>query len=164
MEAQQKQEAIKQLLALSNAASQRELTAEEIATLNAFTDHSSTLDRALGVQYATVGPEGISLRVTIDERHLQPWGVTNGGVYCSLGETAGSMASFIAAGARANVMGTSNETHFLRPSVAGDTIVSTARPEHLGRTSHLWRIEHRNEATGKLCALTVLKTTVIAER
>ena len=38
---------------------------------------------------------------------------------------------------------------------------STATAEHLGSTSHLWRVEHRNEETGKLLALTMLKTAVM---
>ena len=105
----------------------------------------------------------MELALEITEDHLQPWGVTNGGVYASLGETAGSMASFIAAGAGPAVVGTSNQTHFLRPSVKGDVIVATAETEHVGRTTHLFRIEHTNEKTGKRCALTFLKTQVVPD-
>ena len=84
---------------LSRVATERELTGEEISTLNELLQKHPTLDRTLGVQYRAVGPNKLELALEITEDHLQPWGVTNGGVYASLGETAGSMASFIAAGA-----------------------------------------------------------------
>ena len=148
---------------LSREATERELTGEEISTLNELLQKHPTLDRTLGVQYRTIGPKKLQLALEVTEDHLQPWGVTNGGVYASLGETAGSMASFVAAGAGPAVVGTSNQTHFLRPSVKGDVIVSTAEAEHIGRTTHLFRIEHKNEKTGKRCALTFLKTQVVPD-
>ncbi|MGJ4049517.1 PaaI family thioesterase [Corynebacterium sp. 22_2729] len=148
---------------LSREATERELTGEEISTLNELLQKHPTLDRTLGVQYRAIGPKKLQLALEVTEDHLQPWGVTNGGVYASLGETAGSMASFVAAGAGPAVVGTSNQTHFLRPSVKGDVIVSTAEAEHIGRTTHLFRIEHINEKTGKCCALTFLKTQVVPD-
>ena len=148
---------------LSRVAAERELTTEEISTLNELLARHPTLDRTLGVQYRAVGPNKLELALEITEDHLQPWGVTNGGVYASLGETAGSMASFVAAGAGPAVVGTSNQTHFLRPSVKGDAIIATAEAEHIGRTTHLLRIEHKNEKTGKRCALTFLKTQVVPD-
>ena len=152
-----------QYLKLMQAATQRDLESDEIALINEFVAETASLENTFDTTYEAVGPKKVALRLAIDKRHLQPWGVTNGGVYASLGESAGSVASFVAAGASAAVMGTSNETHFLRPSRAGDVIVSTATPEHIGRTTQMWRIEHVNEATGKLCALTMLKTTVVPQ-
>lgn len=148
---------------LIRVATERDLTEQEIATLNELLAKHPTLDRTLGLQYRAVGPDKMQLALEITEDHLQPWGVTNGGVYASLGETAGSMASFVAAGAGPAVVGTSNQTHFLRPSVKGDVIVSTVQAEHVGRTTHLFRIEHKNEKTGKTCALTFLKTQVVPD-
>ncbi|MGP5660638.1 PaaI family thioesterase [Corynebacterium falsenii] len=162
--AEQALRALQRFQELSVAGAQRPLTDDEVAEVNEFTARHPSLDRLLGVRYRVVEPQRIQIALTIREDHLQPWGITNGGVYSSLGETAGSMASFLAAGSGPIVMGTSNETHFLRPSSAGDVIVSTATPENMGRTSHLWRIEHRNEGSGKLCALTFLKTTVVVDK
>lgn len=147
-------------IGLMNTAVNRELNSEEIDVINKFVNATKSLEQTFGTTYLAVGPKKVQLRLEITAGHLQPWGVTNGGVYSSLGESAGSIASYVAAGAGPAVMGTSNETHFLRPSRAGDVIISTATPEHIGRTTHMWRIEHVNEATGKLCALTNLKTTV----
>ncbi|MDK8509944.1 PaaI family thioesterase [Corynebacterium bovis] len=144
-------------------AAERVLDAAERDEVDRLTSTGGGLDATLGTRYVEVGPGRVVVRLAVTDRHLQPWGVTNGGVYCSLGESTASIASFIAAGAEAPVMGIVNETQFLRPSVAGDVIVSTAVPVHLGRTSHLWRVEHVNEATGKMCAVTQLRTTVLVD-
>lgn len=104
---------------LSRVATERDLTEQEIATLNELLAKHPTLDRTLGVQYRAVGPDKMQLALEITEDHLQPWGVTNGGVYASLGETAGSMASFVAAGAGPAVVGTlTRRTSSARPSRA----------------------------------------------
>ena len=153
-------EALQRFQELCIAGSERELTEEEVTEINGFTAAFPALDRTLGVRYQAIAPERLELRLEISNDHIQPWGITNGGVYAALGENAGSMASYMAAGAGPAVMGTSNETHFLRPTTPGDVVVSVATPEHVGRSSHLWRIEHINEATGKRCALTFLKTHV----
>ena len=129
---------------------------EELAEL--FSSRISGLDRTLGLRYVGFVPQVVAeLEITTD--HVQPWGITNGGVYASLGESTGSFAGFIASGG-GTVMGTTNLTNFLRPSVPGDVIRSTAQAVHAGRTSQLWRIEHVNVASGKLCATTELRTVV----
>ena len=152
------------LAALENmctTARQRPLEPGEIDQLNTMITASANYENLLGARYLAVEPHKLVLRLETTKDHRQPWGVTNGGVYASLAETAGSMASYIAAGAGNIVMGTSNYTNFLRPSTPGDVIISTATPEHLGRTSHMWRIEHTNQETGKTLAISTLKTAVM---
>lgn len=140
-----------------------DLSPEMVEKINESNYSGLNLDSHLGVKYVSAGPKLVSVRLEVGDEHLQPWGVTHGGVYAALGESVGSVASYIAAGAGPAVMGTSNHTDFLRPSKKGDVIVTTATPEHIGRTTQLWRIEHRNEVTGKLVALTHLKTAVIPD-
>lgn len=154
-------EHLKTLLQLCQTASQRKLKAEEVDALNEVLSAADGLEETLGIRYVSAEPHTLSMRLTVSQVHLQPWGITNGGVYATLGETAASMASYIAAGAEPIVVGMSNNTDFLRPSKLGDKIISTATAEHLGSTTHLWRVEHRNEETGKLLALTSLKTAVL---
>lgn len=137
-----------------------EITDEESTELaSIFGKGVRGLDRTLGVKYISFLPE-VVLELTVTRDHVQPWGITNGGIYASLGESAGSFAGFIAAGGASNVMGTTNLTNFLRPSMPGDVIRSTAHAVHTGRTSQLWRIEHINAGSGKLLATTELRTVV----
>lgn len=144
-------------------AAKEDLSPEMVEKINQSNYAGVNLDSHLGVKYVAAGPQNVSVRLEIGDEHLQPWGVTHGGVYAALGESVGSVASYIAAGAGPAVMGTSNHTDFLRPSKKGDAIITTATPEHIGRTTQLWRIEHRNEETGKLVALTHLKTAVVPD-
>lgn len=148
-------------LKLLSTAHQRELNESEMEAFNAVVSGTPNLDSRLGIAYISVGPQALTASLAIAPHHLQPWGVANGGTYAAIAESVGSLASYIAAGASAPVMGTNNNTHFLRPSSLGDVLISTATPVHLGKTSHLWTIEHRLEESGKLCALSQLKTTIV---
>lgn len=145
---------------LKHAAS-GELSEVDTRELSAiFAEGVRGLDTTLGVRYVSFVPE-VTVELTVTGDHVQPWGITNGGVYASLGESAGSFAGFIAAGGEANVMGITNSTNFLRPSAPGDVIRSTAHAVHSGRTSQLWRIDHVNAVSGKLLATTELRTAVV---
>lgn len=151
---------------LMAVATERELTAEEIALGNGFFDSAAAqpiplgLEALMGVRYLSVGPRKVALVLEADARHLQPAGLINGGVFAVLGETAGSIAGFIAAGADRLVVGANNSTDFFRPGKSGDTVTSTAEPVHIGRTSQVWEIRHEN-GEGKLLARTNLRLAVL---
>lgn len=155
-------EVMERMTELMGRVAESGLTADETAELDSiFSETIAGLDRTLGVRYAAFTPE-VVMELTVTDDHVQPWGITNGGIYASLGESAGSFAGFIATGGRAGVMGVTNATNFLRPSKPGDMIRSTAHAVHTGRTSQLWRIDHVNASTGKLLATTELRTVVAA--
>lgn len=155
--------AMERMLELMGSASSSELTEAQTAELSEiFATSIPSLDRTLGLRYVEFLPE-VVVELTITEDHVQPWGITNGGIYATMGESAGSFAGYIA-GRGGLVMGTTNSTNFLRPSTPGDVIRSTARAVHTGRTSQLWRIEHVNAASGKLCATTELRTVVVPSK
>lgn len=145
---------------LKKAVVSGEATEEALATVNAAIAEHPSLDRTLGVTYRALAKASVTIACEVTWEHTQPMGLANGGLFASLGETAGSMAGFLAVEDNMQVMGTTNSTDFLRPAFPGDVIVSTARAIHLGRTSQLWHVEHKNEKTGKLLALTSLRTAV----
>ena len=158
---QEKFQAYAKLLAI---AAERVLTDEEVEELNAVGRgdiHAAGLDAHQGMEYVTVGPRLLSMRMPIDERHLQPWGVANGGTYASIGESCGSIAGFIAVGGDRPVVGVNNSTDFYRSARKGDVLVSTASPVHLGRTSQVWEIRHTRESDGQLLSRTNLRLAVL---
>lgn len=149
---------------LLSTAGERVLTDDEVAELNAVAAGdvaSGGLDAHLGTEYVAVGPRMLSMRLPIDERHLQPWGVANGGTYASVGESCGSIAGFIAVGADRPVVGVNNSTDFFRSAKVGDVLISTASPVHLGRTSQVWEIRHTRESDGQLLSRTNLRLAVL---
>ncbi|MEQ9518082.1 MAG: PaaI family thioesterase [Parvibaculum sp.] len=45
------------------------------------------------------------------------------------------------------------KTNFLGSAKVGEVVSGVARPAHRGRTTHVWDVEVKNEATGKIIAL-----------
>src|SRR5690242_7678025 len=99
------------------------------------------LDRTLGFVYDEIGPDRMVVTWTVDERHLQPYGLVHGGVYCSVIESTASIGGALWYGDRGQVVGVNNNTNFLRSARAGDTLTATATPLHRGRLQQLWRVE-----------------------
>ncbi|SKB07283.1 PaaI family thioesterase [Aeromicrobium choanae] len=109
------------------------------------------LDGVLGVEHVELTPEKVVVRFTITDRHLQPFGIPHGGIYCAVHESTASMAGQIWLGTKGVVVGTNNSTDFLRQARNGDTITTTATPIHRGRTQQLWHLDSVNQ-DGRLIA------------
>ena len=154
---------ITQLAPMFEAATARELNADELDAFNHYfiTKKISGLDATLGVSYTSVGPDGVDAELTVTAGHLQPAGFVNGGVFCSIGESLASVAGFVATGGKAQVMGMTNNTQFIRPATKGTVILGQARAVNLGRTTQLWDVTMTNKENGKLLARTSLRTTVM---
>lgn len=139
------------LLQLCETARQRPLSDAELGDLNS---GLVGLDSALGFRYTHVAHSRVVVELDVDHRHLQPWGIVNGGALATLAESAGSLAGFIAAD-DAVVMGVNNDTNFIS-AVSGGTIVAEATPIQLGRSTQLWKIDITQG--DKLKATSVLRT------
>lgn len=109
------------------------------------------LDDVLGVELLAVSADEAVSRFTIGDRHLQPFGLPHGGVYCAVHESMASTAGQAWLGERGVVVGTNNTTDFLRQAAVGDVVTVTATPIHRGRSQQLWRVESRT-ADGRLVA------------
>lgn len=131
----------------------RPLSDEELAYVNA---NHTEFDNFIGLTWTAFGPEKMTATVQAGPHHHQPAGQVNGGVFCSIGETMGSFAGFVAA--EAPVVGMNNNTDLLR-AVTDGLIEAEVKPVHVGRRTQVWRIEMRNG--GKLCAVTTLRTMVM---
>jgi len=99
------------------------------------------LDGLLGVEHVELTADKVVVRFTITDRHLQPFGIPHGGIYCAVHESTASIAGQIWIGTKGVVVGTNNSTDFLRQAKNGDTITTTATPIHRGRTQQLWHLD-----------------------
>ncbi|MFT4298158.1 MAG: PaaI family thioesterase [Aeromicrobium sp.] len=99
------------------------------------------LDGLLGVRHLELTADTVVVEFTLGERHLQPFGIPHGGVYCAVHESTASIAGQIWLGDKGVVVGTNNSTDFLRQATVGDTITVTATPIHRGRTQQLWHLD-----------------------
>lgn len=109
------------------------------------------LDHTLGFAYEEIGPDRMVVTWAVDERHLQPYGLVHGGVYCSVIESTASIGGALWYGDRGQVVGVNNNTNFLRSARVGDTLTAAATPVHRGRLQQLWRVEI-DDQTGRRIA------------
>lgn len=111
----------------------------------------------LGLRFIEASPECVRAEMQVQQNHLQITGVVNGGIYCLIAETVGSILGLIAA--RGGVaLGVNNNTDFLS-SVSAGIIVAEARPIHAGKRNQLISIEMRHK--DKLVARSTLRTVVM---
>lgn len=99
------------------------------------------LAATLGLRFDTASADEVVISWTADERHLQPFGMVHGGVYCAVHETVASVGGSLWYAERGEVVGVNNTTDFLRAARAGDVLTSTGRPVHQGRLQQLWAME-----------------------
>ena len=94
----------------------------------------------IGLRYEEVGPDRVALSLDIGPHLHQPYGIVHGGVWCSVVETAASVAAATWYGDRGRVVGVSNHTDFIR-AVRDGSVTAAATPIHRGRTQQLWLVE-----------------------
>src|SRR6185437_9563205 len=101
---------------------------------------SDGYNQMLGTEFVEVTPDRVVLRCVIKPDLHQPYGIVHGGVYCSLVETAASVAAAMWFGDRGNVVGVANHTNFIRATREGALSV-TASPVQRGRRQQLWQVD-----------------------
>lgn len=100
----------------------------------------SGFNSILGLRFDEVTPDRVTLSLDVRPDLLQPYGIVHGGVWCSLVETAASVAAAQWFGERGRVVGVSNQTDFLR-AIGEGTATAVATPVHRGRLQQLWLVE-----------------------
>ena len=93
----------------------------------------------LGIELVEARPDRVTLRVEVDERLHQPYGILHGGVSALLAETAASLGGALAVQAGETVAGIELNASHLRPMQAGE-LLAVATPLRLGRSVHVWDV------------------------
>ena len=119
-----------------------------VAALTAL--HVDTTVAHLGIEFLEVGDDFIRARAPVDTRTRQPMGILHGGVSVLLAETLGSCGAACAAPPGHRAVGLDINANHLR-SVSTGWVVGIARPVHIGRTTHVWQIELRDEQARLTC-------------
>ncbi len=132
----------------------------DLITLNATNDQ--TASQHLGIEIVELGDDFLRGRVPVDHRTRQPFGLLHGGVSVVLAETLGSLGAYYASPEGHNAVGLDINANHLRSATSG-WVTGTARPVHLGRSTHVWAIELVNEA-GELTCVSRLTMAILAPR
>ncbi|SCK36136.1 PaaI family thioesterase [Streptomyces sp. WMMB 322] len=102
-------------------------------------DFGTGFEKTVGMEFPEITADRTVVTCEITPELLQAYGIVHGGVYCSLVETAASIAAAVWYGDRGNVVGVANHTNFLR-AIRSGRVTATATPIHRGRTQQLWLV------------------------
>lgn len=134
-------------------------TQPDIDQLNA--RQKNTIGEVLDIRFEAFTDDSISASMVVDHRTHQPFGLLHGGASVVLAESVGSMASYLCIDTtRFYCVGLEINANHLR-AVRSGRVTATARPVHIGRSTHVWDIR-LNTDDGKLSCISRLTIAVIA--
>jgi uncharacterized protein (TIGR00369 family) len=116
----------------------------------------NTLMETLNITYTDVGDFFLVATMPVTSKVHQPMGLLHGGATVALAESVGSAASHLLIDAKEfEIRGIEITANHLK-SVSSGVITATASIIHKGKTTHLWKIEVRdeNETLVSFCKLT----------
>lgn len=132
----------------------------DLSELNALNENTAA--RHLGIEITDMGDDFLRGRVPVDDRTKQPFGLLHGGVSVVLAETLGSIGAYYASPEGHRAVGLDINANHLRAATSG-WVTGTARPVHIGRTTHVWQIDMSNEA-GELTCVSRITMAILAPR
>lgn len=101
----------------------------------------------LGMQVVELTEGYAKAELTVRQEHANPLGICHGGCLYSLAD----MAAGCCAASFGNALVTSSaEFHYYYPAKLGSVIVAEARPEKVGRSLIVVRVEVKDKESGKL--------------
>ena len=120
-----------------------------IESINSLGDKS--MGNYLEIEITEIGDDFLSARMPVNEKTTQPYGILHGGASCVLAETLGSIGGAFCVDMQTQVVvGLEINANHLRPAKSG-YVTGTARPIHIGRTTHVWDIKITNEKCDLVC-------------
>jgi 1,4-dihydroxy-2-naphthoyl-CoA hydrolase len=124
--------------------------------------------RAMGMTVTHATKDEVRAELTIDQQHLQGYGIVHGGVHCGIIETLASIGAFLyARESGKHVVGLENNTSFIRAVRAGAKLHAVATPVTRGRQTQVWQAqvldeEDRLVATGRVRLLCISPDQALA--
>ena len=112
---------------------------------------SNTMSTLLEMEWAEVGPDYLRLRMPVNHKTKQPYGLLHGGASCALAETIGSIGSFLVVDSEKKLcVGLEINANHIRSARDG-FVTATAKPLHLGNTTHVWDIRIEDDNNNLIC-------------
>jgi 1,4-dihydroxy-2-naphthoyl-CoA hydrolase len=113
-------------------------------------DQNTGIHGLLDVETVEAGPERVVLRLPVDWRVHQPYGILHGGVSALLAESAASFGGALNAGPDKGVVGIELNASHLR-SLRDGHLTAEATPIRVGRTIQVWRIALTDDDGRAIC-------------
>jgi len=135
----------------------KEYTLEEIDGMDKNTIHES-----LGIEITELGKDSLSGKMPVDNRTVQPFRLLHGGANVVLAESLGSLASSLIVNPDTHyAVGLNINASHMRPVKKG-FVYGEAKPVNIGRATHIWNIDIKNEE-GKLVCNCRLTMAIVAK-
>ncbi len=120
----------------------------------------NTLSEWIGIEFCDLGNDFLKAKMPVDHRTIQPLGVVNGGAFCALAETVGSMAANLCLDRSKYVaLGLDINANHVKSANQG-FVYGIAKPFHIGKTTQVWEIKITDEQN-KLCCISRLTMAVV---
>jgi 1,4-dihydroxy-2-naphthoyl-CoA hydrolase len=120
----------------------------------------NTMTEWVGIEWLELGPDYLKARMPVDHRTQQPRGLLHGGASCVLAETLGSVASALVIDISVQTcVGIEINANHIR-GVREGYVTGTARPLHIGSSTHVWDIRIEDEQ-GRLACVSRLTVAIL---
>lgn len=125
--------------------------------------NKNTLMETLQMEYVDVGANFLTMKMPVNTKVHQPYGILHGGATAALAETVGSAASaFFIDRDKQITKGLALSINHLRSKKDGE-VLATATIIHKGKTTHLWEVKITDEENN-LISLAKLTNIVLDKK
>lgn len=124
---------------------------DKAITLQTLPTHPATMAQHVGIECTEIGDDYLQMKMPVDHRTHQPYGLLHGGASCVLAETIGSIGSHLVIDSEQfYCVGIEINANHVR-GVKGGYVTAKAKPVHLGSTTHVWDIRIKDDADKLVC-------------
>ncbi|UAY53471.1 hotdog fold thioesterase [Ferruginibacter albus] len=110
-----------------------------------------TMSEQLGMEWQEIGDDFIKIKMPVDHRTKQAYGLLHGGASCTLAETVGSVASMLVVDPkRFSCVGLEINANHIRSARDGH-VTGIAKPLHLGSSTHVWDVKIYDDLDRLIC-------------
>jgi 1,4-dihydroxy-2-naphthoyl-CoA hydrolase len=113
-------------------------------------DGRQSIHDLLGVEVIEATADRVVMRLPVNWKVHQPYGILHGGVSALLAESAASFGAALAAGPGRNVVGIELNASHLRSARDGH-LTAVATPVRVGRTVQVWHIALADDDGRAIC-------------
>ncbi|HEV2830733.1 MAG TPA: hotdog fold thioesterase [Hanamia sp.] len=111
----------------------------------------NTMSEFVGLKWVEIGDDFLKLSMPVNDTTRQPYGFLHGGASCVLAETIGSIGSALVIDMeKYYCVGLEINANHLR-SVSDGVVTATAKPLHLGKSTHVCDIKIHDDKERLFC-------------
>lgn len=109
------------------------------------------MSETLGMEVEELGEDYLLMKMPVDNRTKQPYGILNGGASMALAETVASFAgNILLRKENKHCVGLEINGNHLR-SVREGHVHAKASPIHIGKRTHVWNIDITDDHNNLVC-------------